>query len=169
MFHSRSDISGESRISLSLEKARAFDMRRNASLSKQRGSLLIMALFIIIVLSLLAGAMIKITSNSSASVANEVYGLRAQQSANAGIQSLISQSFPVGSTPQVCQATITSPSSFSNIPGLKKCQYTARCQSEDIQYLGSDYRHYKFTSTGVCDLQDELFSRTIAVDAIQML
>ena len=137
--------------------------------SKQRGSMLIMALFIMVVLALLASAMIKVTSNASTSVADEAFGLRAQQAANAGIQSLISQSLPVGSAPQVCQTTVTSPASFSNIPGLIRCQYTARCQSEDIVYQGSSYRHYKFTSTGMCDLQGDLFSRTVAVNAVESL
>ncbi|MEM0910955.1 MAG: type II secretory pathway component [Pseudomonadota bacterium] len=139
------------------------------SIAKQRGSLLVLALFIIIVLTILAGTMMNVVSNSSSSVVNEVFGLRVQQAANAGIQSLVAQSFPIGSTPQVCQTTVSSPSSFSEIPGLQGCSYSARCDSEDIEYLGLDYRYYKFTSTGVCDLSGSVFSRTVSVDAMESL
>ncbi len=136
---------------------------------KERGSLLVVALFVIIVLTLLAGAMINVVSNSSSNVINDVFGVRVKQAANAGIQTLISQSFPIGSTPQTCQTTVNSPSSFTNIPGLNGCSYVARCDSEDIEFSGTDYRYYKFTSTGVCELSGSVFSRTVAVDAIESL
>lgn len=133
---------------------------------RQKGSMLVMALFVLIVLSLLAGTMITIISGSSRSVVHEVYGLRAQQAANAGIESLIAASFPVGGSAQACSTTANSSASFAAIEGFRNCNYSAACSTTDITFNSTSYRFYNYSSTGSCDTGSGIVSRTLYVDAM---
>ncbi len=137
------------------------------SVSRQGGSMIIMALFAIIVLALLAGTLVNMISSSSNSVLYEIYGVRAKNAAQAGIQELAMASFPLGTGPQQCNQVIASTASFANISGLETCQFTARCSTADINFNGEDYRHYRYTSTGSCGFDGVVVSRTLSVDAMQ--
>jgi MSHA biogenesis protein MshP len=139
----------------------------SVNLNKQSGSMIVMALFVLIVLTLLAGTMITIISGSAKSVVHEVYGLRAQQAAHAGIESLIATSFPSGSPALVCSTSIGSEASFATIEGFRNCRYSASCSTSDISYNSTNYRYYRFSSTGVCDIDTGVVSRTLYVDAMQ--
>jgi MSHA biogenesis protein MshP len=134
---------------------------------RQRGSMLVMALFVLIVLALLAGTMITIISGSSKTVIHEVYGLRAQHAAQAGLETLIAQSFPVGTEAQVCNITASSSSSFSTIAGFRNCRFDAQCTSSQIDFDGQTHRYYRFASTGFCEIGEGVVSRTLFVDAMQ--
>jgi MSHA biogenesis protein MshP len=134
---------------------------------RQRGSMLVMALFVLIVLALLAGTMITIISGSSKTVIHEVYGLRAQHAAQAGLETLIAQSFPVGANAQVCNITASSSNSFSNIAGFQNCRFDAQCTSSQIDFAGQTHRYYRFASTGLCEIGEGVVSRTLYVDAMQ--
>lgn len=129
--------------------------------------MIVMALFAIIVLALLAGTLVNMTSSSSNSVLYEVYGVRAKNAAHAGIQDLAMAAFPLNSGPQQCNQVITSPSSLSSISGFQSCQFTARCSTTDINFDGEDYRYYRFSSTGSCGFDGVVVSRTVSVDAMQ--
>jgi MSHA biogenesis protein MshP len=133
----------------------------------QNGSMIVMALFAIIVLALLAGTLINMVSTSSNSVLYEVYGVRAKNAARAGIQELAMTAFPLGTGPQQCNQVISSPTSFSSITGFQACDFTARCITEDINFKGENYRHYRFSSTGSCGFSDIVVNRTLSVDAMQ--
>ena len=134
---------------------------------QQSGSMIVMALFAIIVLALLAGVLVNMISTSSNTVLYEVYGVRAKNAANAGIQELAIASFPLGSSPQQCNQVIVSPSTFSAIQGFENCEFSARCTSTDISFESENYRSFKFTSTGTCGFSDVVVSRTVSVDAMQ--
>ena len=62
---------------------------------KQRGSMLVIALFIIIVLAILGLAMLRMLAASADSVVSEVYGQRALNAARAGVERSIAAAFPV--------------------------------------------------------------------------
>jgi MSHA biogenesis protein MshP len=141
--------------------------QQNSFPHKQRGSMLVMSLFILVVLTMLAGTMITIISGSTKSTVHEVYGVRAQQAAHAGIESLVASSFPVGAQAQMCSTTLNSGSSFSNIPGFANCRFTASCSSSDISFNSANYRYYRYSSTGFCDAGEGVVSRTLYVDAMQ--
>lgn len=134
---------------------------------RERGSMLVMALFVLIVLALLAGTMITIISGSSKTVIHEVYGLRAQLAAQAGLEVLIAQSFPVGTSAQVCNINTSSSSSFSQIAGFRNCRFDAQCASSQIDFEGQTHRYYRFASTGYCEIGEGVVSRTVYVDAMQ--
>lgn len=141
--------------------------RRTASAAKQGGSMIVMALFAIIVLALLAGTLVNMLSTSSNSVLFEVYGVRAKNAAQAGIQELAMTSFPLGAGPQLCNEVIVNPATFAAISGFQLCQFTARCTTTDINFNGEDYRYYRFSSTGSCGFDSVVVSRTVSVDAMQ--
>lgn len=135
----------------------------------QQGNMTIIALFVIVVAGMLAGALIKTISAASNTMLHQVYGLRAQQAAQAGVQNLLQSSFPVGATPVACNQTVTSPISFSSVNGLANCSFQARCTTKTIQYGNTDHFVYRFSSTGACSVDTDVVSRTISVDAVQEL
>jgi MSHA biogenesis protein MshP len=129
--------------------------------------MIVMALFAIIVLALLAGTLMNMISTSSNTVLYEVYGVRAKNAAQAGIQELAMTAFPLGTGPQQCNQVTSSPTSFSSIGGFQACDFSARCTTEDISFNGEDYRYYRFSSTGSCEFNSIVVSRTLSVDAMQ--
>jgi MSHA biogenesis protein MshP len=133
----------------------------------QSGSMIVMALFAIIVLALLAGTLVSMISSSSNSVLYEVYGVRAKNAAQAGIEELAMTSFPLNIGPQQCNQVIVNAGSFSTIPGFESCQFSARCSTNDISFNGANYRHYRFNSTGTCGSNEFVVSRTLSLDAMQ--
>ena len=61
---------------------------------RQRGSMLVMTLFIIIILAFLGITMVNLLSSSNQSVVYEVLGARAKMAAQSGVQRLLSTAFP---------------------------------------------------------------------------
>ena len=137
------------------------------NVNTQSGNMVIMALFLIVVIGLLAGALVSIISASSNSTIHQVYGLRAQQAAQVGVQSLLESSFPVGGSPQSCNQTITNPVSMSSVNGLQSCSFSATCVTNTISFANVDYQYFKYSSTGSCVVDTSVISRTLSVDAMQ--
>ncbi|MFT4652970.1 MAG: MSHA biogenesis protein MshP [Kangiellaceae bacterium] len=135
--------------------------------NKQSGSMIVMALFVIIVIGLLATAIINIVSASSNTTISQVYGLRAQQAAKAGIEDLMFTAFPVNGSAVSCNTTASSPASFSNVSGLNQCSYEATCDTQTISFNGVNRLYFKFSSTGSCQIDSNVVSRTLSVDALQ--
>lgn len=135
--------------------------------NRQKGSMIVTALFVIVVVSLLAGALINIISSSSSTTLHQVYGLRAKQAAQAGIQELLFTSFPADGSAISCNTTNTSSESFSLVRGLNGCRYQSSCTTETISFGGVDRLHFKFSSTGSCEINTNVVSRTLSVDAVQ--
>jgi MSHA biogenesis protein MshP len=140
-----------------------------SELRHQNGSMVIMALFLIVVVGLLASTLISVISASSNSTIHQVYGVRAQQAAQTGVQNLLQASFPVGGAAQSCDQVIVSPASMSNSAGLQSCSYSASCVTSPIAFANVDYLHFRYTSTGTCVVDTSVISRTVSVDAIQEL
>ncbi|HBY85826.1 MAG TPA: type II secretory pathway component, partial [Colwellia sp.] len=63
--------------------------------NEQRGSALVLALFIIVVTTLLGAALVRMISANSETIAYEVIGTRAYQAAQAGAQRKLSELFPL--------------------------------------------------------------------------
>ncbi|MGB3725799.1 MAG: type II secretory pathway component [Glaciecola sp.] len=133
----------------------------------QSGNMTVIALFVIVVVGLLSASLIKIVSSASNTTVSQVYGLRAQQAAQAGIHNLLQASFPAGAAAQACNQSVNSPASFSNVNGLQACSYLAQCSTNAIQFAGVDYLHYKLSSTGTCTVGEAVISRTLSVDATE--
>ncbi len=128
-------------------------MSRNHSAScyrQQQGSMLVIAVFIIVVISLLAASLSRILSSTADSVANEVYSAKAYFSADSGMEYGIYQ---VLSNPSFACSTFPDPALESlfvinNEVGLENCSVSIECQ---IIELPDTSKQYYLISTGTCD------------------
>lgn len=146
----------------SLSQSRLFHGANRA----QRGSMLVMAIFIMLVMALLGLTMINVIGASSRSVVDEVLGTRAMMAAQSGLQQVATQAFPLGNDSVQCDTAISSPAGFSQRGGLQSCRYTARCTTQDVVKAGVDHYFYRFSSTGICQAGDVWVSRTVSMDAM---
>lgn len=118
--------------------------------NKQQGSSIVLALFIIIVLSLLGGVLMKMISTSSETVSQEVLGTRAYMAANSAMQAQLQKLFPLNATgscnsePYDLQTT-----SSEYVPGLYDCQASTSCETYFTNPENSA-QYYRLTSTGTC-------------------
>tara|TARA_R110002012_G_scaffold4909_1_gene22378 strand:- start:3251 stop:3730 length:480 start_codon:yes stop_codon:yes gene_type:complete len=131
---------------------------------KQQGSSLVIAIFVIIVLSILGAALVNMLDSSQEAVAYEVLGTRAYTAAQSGLQWQLSEVFPLGGDAVVCksQADIDSNTPLiSNITGLKQCKVSVECTDFERESI----RYYVIKSTGQCEIDGEITSRTVEVDA----
>jgi len=148
------------------------------SKTKQCGSSLVLALFVIIILTLLGGALMKMISTSSESMSQEVLGTRAYMAANSAMQAELQILFPLNTTSSSsCDTPFTDkPYSLQtalseDISGLYDCTAATSCENYHIGVDGTKY--YRLTSTGECgsgvmDANSKVIvksSRTIQVEA----
>lgn len=140
-------------------------MRNNVHYSRVQGSALVIAIFIIIVMSLLGAALMKMLASSQQNVVYEVLGTRAYAAAQSGIQWQLSQVFPLNTSGGVscaAQSVIdANKPTFSGVNGLAQCSVNVTCSSFDI----ASTRYYTVQATGKCQAGLELTSRTIEVEA----
>ena len=130
---------------------------------RQRGSMLVIAIFVIVVMSLLGLTITQILSASSDAVIHEVYGVRALNAAQTGIQASIADAFPVSGA-SVCAGTGTPlVLDLSAVNGLENCTVTATCVMTPFDAGTVEY--YRFNSVGTCSAGDVIASRHVAVDA----
>jgi MSHA biogenesis protein MshP len=140
---------------------------QRASLAKQKGSMLVIALFVIIVFALLGLAITRLLSSSSDAIIHEVYGLRAFNAARTGLEQAISAAFPLSPNIPSCDAAPLTPVDFDpNIKGLENCSYVVGCKSITVTD-GATYTYFRFESTGSCQADKILVSRRVSVDALQ--
>jgi MSHA biogenesis protein MshP len=146
--------------------------------SRQVGSTLVMAIFILIVFVLLGSAMMRILSASSETIAFEVVGTRAYSAAQTGLQWRLQQIFTLGPVTLHCDGAPVTGSAegyvsndvggpdgdfdLKGISGLKNCAITALI-CEDFKHEGVTY--YSVKSTGQCAIGSEFTSRTVEVQA----
>ncbi|WP_425891064.1 MSHA biogenesis protein MshP [Aeromonas veronii] len=142
---------------------------------RMRGSALMIALFVIVVMALLAAAMGRFLVDSGEKNTVEVRSVRALLAAQSGLEVALYRLFPKRTLaqptpPAVCLAS--SPLSFTSTPGLTNCQAVVRCATVPVTYNGSVTNGYRLESVGTCgssDLNsanpDFAVSRTLMVEA----
>ena len=148
-----------------------------AGYKSQGGSVLVLAIFIMIVMLLLGTALVRMLSTSSESIAYEVVGTRAYNAANSGLQARLAELFPISLPAQLCEPGAASPTSDTrdagtadehlpnllNVPGLRNCRIQ-RMSCEDFTVGNTIY--YQLSSTAECDMgSGEVVSRTVVVEA----
>jgi len=146
------------------------------SIKTQQGSALVIAVFIIVVMTVLGLALVRMLGASSESVAYEVIGTRAYATAQTGAQWAGREIFPLGTgTALHCDGRIVSESSSSsttqilNPPsGINKAGGLAGCEisqlkCDDLKYDGVAY--FTISSTGQCQVGGVITSRTIVIEA----
>ncbi|MDT0603311.1 MULTISPECIES: hypothetical protein [Thalassotalea] len=132
---------------------------------KQSGSSLVIAIFVIVIISMLGAALVKMIRSSSDSIVYEVLGTRAYNAAQIGLQWQLQQLFPLDNTNQLtCAAVSNNPPDISSHAGLEHCQVNAPISCNDEgEILGT--RYYTITSTGQCEVAGVITSRTLEVQA----
>lgn len=130
-----------------------------AKISTQRGSMLVIALFVIIVLALLGLTMTRLQSSSSEAIIHEVLGQRALNAARAGIECAVAKQFE-----NVCDYPETK--TFDGVPGLENCSYEVDKTSKNIVDESKTFTYWTFTSTGTCTAGKINVTRNIYIDAI---
>lgn len=130
----------------------------------QNGSMLLTAIFVLIVMSLLGLTLTRLLSASSDAVTHEVYGIKAMNAAQSGLQRKIADAFPLDGSAALCDGAGESPLNLAlnNIVGLENCSAVATCTQ--TSYDGGDMIYYRFMSTGTCIAGNNVTSRTVAVD-----
>lgn len=132
------------------------------TLQRQNGSMLVMSVFIMVVVLLLALSLTRILANSSQTVVYEVYGLRAYNAAQSGIEYGLLQLFPVSGDSATCADTSVE---FGNLEGLQGCKFDLGCVLTTHNYNAKVIDYYQLTVTGQCTVGEVLVSRTLKVDA----
>ena len=129
--------------------------------SYQRGSMLVMALFVIIVMSLLGLAVIQILSTSNRSMVVEVYGSRALNAANSGAQYQLEKVF---SGADECTDT-TTVYLLPDISAFHGCKVTVKCEKIEINQGDYNFTHFRINSTATCTVGEVITERKISLEA----
>lgn len=158
---------------------------------KQTGGALLLALFLIIVMSLLAGALMKMIDSSNESVAVEVFGQRTYLAASTGLEMMSSAVFPLDAaatastpaSPKICADAATDIGNFAicsyvgetatcNLPntlGMNGCAISMTCQQRNISEAdsadGDAVTFYRFISIATCDFGTLQTSRQLQIEA----
>lgn len=165
-------------------------VRLSTGLNKQRGSSLAIAIFVIIVMSLLTTAITNTISSSQDQVVQEVLGTRALLAAESANDITLAKLFPLNQADaNLCsEIGFSDPEldeiyelreSFNSFSGFENCIVSTSCSHENA--AGSE-TYYLVESTGVCksklanDATDETcnnldefcVSRTIEVEAKEL-
>jgi len=134
----------------------------NINRVRQSGSALVIAIFILVIMTLIGSALIRMQSSSAESVVYEVMGARAYAAAQTGLQWQLTEIFPLNTTGiTLCKANIIEPI-ISGVEGLKDCKFKITCD-DSIEHNGVQY--YTLTSTGSCQVAGIDTSRTIEIEA----
>lgn len=110
----------------------------------QRGSSLIIAVFIIVVMAVLATSLNKNIASSSSQVNYEVLGTRALLASEAGNEAMLTQLFPIDGSGAICP--VGTQQRYLTTAGLNQCTVASTCSETTIE--GKTY--YSIVSTGVC-------------------
>ena len=126
--------------------------------SRQRGSALVVSLFIITVMGAFAAAMIRIDWSGQDTTAREVFSTRAWYAAHSGNEIVLSKLFPLGQTvsnPDVCRDgnDHTKPRiyNFDEQAKLFSCQkLQVNCKTHSYKENGQPANKYQLESTATC-------------------
>ncbi|MDX1706299.1 MSHA biogenesis protein MshP [Pseudidiomarina sp.] len=132
---------------------------KQTSPARQRGSALVVAIFIIVVMSLLASALFGLFSSSSSATVANVGGTRANFAAQSAVQEALLKLFPVAGGAADCSTTTVT---FTE-PGVDNCNATVTCTSFTLDEL--DATHYRLQASGSCDIGTETYSRQLLTEA----
>ncbi|WP_372871513.1 MSHA biogenesis protein MshP [Shewanella sp.] len=126
---------------------------------RQKGSVLIVGIFVITVMFLLAAALIRISSDGDEALTLEVWGTRALAAANSGADVAMAQLFPLGGGAASCNASAnwTPPA----VVGFHGCAVTLSCNA----YAVDGEIQYRIVSNAVCQSGDLRVSRAVEVTA----
>lgn len=130
---------------------------------RQRGSALVIGIFVITVMFLLASALININKAADSGLTQEVWGTRALAAANSGADAALAQLFPLNapaSAPPTC-ASVASAWAPPDVVGFHACSVSLSCTA----YSVGTTTQYRINSKAVCESGDTRVSRQVEVEA----
>ncbi|MGI2081357.1 hypothetical protein [Shewanella putrefaciens] len=160
MFHNVSrQLTGHHSIMRMLPRTSRVRSQRPALPTRQRGSALIIGIFVITVMFLLASALINIVEDADTGLTQEVWGARALAAANSGADAALAQLFPLNGSVGVCLAS----SSWTppNVVGFHACRVELSCKA----YAVDTVTQYRINSKAVCESGEIRVSRQVEVEA----
>lgn len=121
-------------------------------LTKQRGSALIIGVFIITVMFLLAATLINVLDDADQQISLEVWGTRAFAAANSGADRALAELFPVDQVGVgACNAnTNWNIGTDTGLVGFHGCSVNIRCNAVTTTTLPINMTQYLITSTATC-------------------
>lgn len=132
------------------------------TIKSQQGSMLVIAIFIIVVFGLLLSALANILNSSQQSVSYEVLGVRAQTAANAGMEAglyrVLRESVPCNVMP-AGSTTPTTSLSVNLDASLAQCTVTVLCGQRSV-INGNSASYYILNSSGSCAAGDNKLTAT---------
>ncbi|RUO23469.1 hypothetical protein CWE08_02150 [Aliidiomarina iranensis] len=149
-------------------------------MARQRGGALAVAIFIIVVMSILGVAMVRILGDLGRATVSDVYGTRAFAAARSGAELFLTDLFPLDAPvdTSVCSVRDTSIpldnpftptlSQTFAIPGLNSCRAEVACDYLDLGAIDSAYTgtHFRIITRGICDAGDMEYSKQVILEAI---
>ncbi len=119
--------------------------------SRQRGSALVVSLFIITVMGAFAAAMIRIDWSGQDTTAREVFSTRAWYAAHSGNEIVLSKLFPLGQAVSDPAACINYKDENALDAGLFSCQLLeVECTKSSYQDNGTEAFKYRLVSKAIC-------------------
>lgn len=127
---------------------------------KQRGSALVIAVFVIVVMLALAVGLSRLLISSSETVVYEVQGTRALFAAQSGLEIVLSEL--LFSETRSCESfSRDTPLTFSiSAGGQSNCPVTVSCED----YTAENVTIYQLESIGQCIANDFTTSRTVQIE-----
>lgn len=117
------------------------------------------AVFVIVVMGLLASALFGLFGSASQSSVANVGGARANFAAKTGLQHSFLKLFPTNGDPADC-----SPSTLTFVEeGLKNCAVVVSCTETALPSLSATL--YRLEATGSCELGTDTYTRRILAEA----
>jgi len=134
----------------------------NEIIGKQTGSALVIAVFVIVVMSLIGAALVRMLASSSEAVAYEVIGTRTFTVAQSGAQWQLALVFPLGSKANVAACdTVAAEPDISTVSGTENCNFVVTCSANEF----NNEHYFVIRSTGSCSVGGIVTSRTIEIEA----
>jgi MSHA biogenesis protein MshP len=143
-------------------------LKHSGAKHRQRGSMMITAIFIMTVMLMLGFALNEVLSSSSRSLSYEVVGARAFHAANSGVEVGLHHLFPPAGGGSGCAHSFFSsnpslPSTIANQTAFSGCRVLVTCQSFNVSETG--FTHYRVTSSATCQQGSITTERSVAVEA----
>lgn len=121
-------------------------LKQLTAVNRQQGSALVIAVFVLLVMFLLAGSLIRILEDGDESVNVEVWGARALFSANSGADAELAVLFPVAGGIGACNSTSHAWTPPSGV-GFHRCLVSVTCS----EVIVDGTTQYKIVSNAVCE------------------
>ena len=135
---------------------------QHRGLHSQRGVSIIMAIFVLVVLSFLAGAMFNLLAAGNDSVAREVISTRALFAAESGAQRRLNEIFQGGAACGTCSGGGTTSNYGGGGNWYDSCSASVTCCTYNP---GNGVTYYELASTGSCGPAGDRAIRTVEVQA----